>query len=120
MENSCVVCGCYIPEGDHVCKFCRITEDNEHTIRFETPPNIISIDTTVTPINFRVDTTAELIVQFAKYYIFNTNMTSYGGTFSYSFIKMNKIGNETVIETENRLQKEYEEVCKNIESLIIK
>lgn len=119
MENSCVVCGCHIPEGDHVCKFCRISENTDYAIRLEIPPNIVSIDTTVTPINFRVETTAELIVQFAKYYIFNTNMNS-NGTFNLSFIRSNSRKNEDLLSCEVRLTDEYNRTVELIESLIIK
>lgn len=124
MENSCVVCGCYIPEGDHVCKFCRISENTEYAIRLEIPPNIISIDTMVTPIQFRVETTSELMVQLAKYYIFKTNMDS-NGTFNYKFIMcnlkwLNIQKHEDLLSCEARLTDEYNRTVELIESMIIK
>ena len=118
MENSCVVCGCYIPEGDHVCKLCRITNDAVHVIKLETPPNIITIDTTVTPIQFRAETAPELLVQFAKYYIFKTNMNS-NGTFNHSFIQLNIQENEDLLSCFTRLTDEYNRTVELIESMII-
>lgn len=117
--NRCVTCGVIIPEGDHICKFCQISVKNDHSIRLETPPNIITIDTTVTPIQFRVETTAEIIVLFAKYYIFKTNMYQ-DGTFDYGFIRSNVQKNEDLLTCETRLFDEYTRTVELIESMIIK
>lgn len=121
--NRCVTCGVVMPEGDHICKFCKITDNNESALRLVSSsimtPNIISINTTVTPIEFRVETTADLIVHFAKYYIFKTNMNS-NGTFNHRFIWENVQKNEDLLSCETRLNDEYNRTVELIESLIIK
>jgi hypothetical protein len=117
--NRCVTCGAVIPEGDHICGFCQITVRSDHTIRLETPPNMVTIDTKVTPIHFRIETTAEIIVQFAKYCIFKTNMNS-NGSFNHRFIWENVQKNEDLLSCEARLTEEYNRTVELIESMIIK
>lgn len=129
MENSCVVCGCYIPEGDHVCTACRkngpdiaVKKSTDNMIfSGSTNPSVITIDTGVSKVDFMIYSTADLIVNFAKYYVFQQNFTNLG-TLSYPFIKQNMkpCDRGDMNNAQERLMEEYRKTVEVIESIIKK
>lgn len=121
MENSCVMCGCYIPEGDHVCKFCLENAGRKSIIitdemlKFKLESVMLSFHN----FDVKIENSVTLLETLFKYYIFKTNMNA-EGQFNYRFIYENITPGETIRDTADRLLSEYTHVVKTIESLIIK
>ena len=129
MENSCVVCGCYIPEGDHVCKQClegsiTIKEGSfgnnilvtDEMLKLKLEPVMLSFRN----FDVKIENSVLLLENLFKYYVFKTNMNA-EGQFNYRFIYENIIpGEEHIRYTADRLLVEYLDVVNTIESMIIK
>lgn len=124
MENRCVTCGVVMPEGDHICKFCKqCLEDTvgekilvtDEMLKMKLDPVMLSFNS----FDVKIENSVSLLEILVKYYIFKTNM-NIGGNFNYGFIYKNIIPGEDIRDTANRLFEEYNGVVNTIESIFIK